>query len=135
VYKSLCFKILLLSLPVLLCSKEIDIVPLANKIIQYKSKVYSYDVRLIQANKKYKCKKYLNVLDLKKNKYYALHYIPKDRVICAGDVFIPQSHTIRFKFGNLEIEKEGTIVKETDEYIKIKSFDGKIEKIYKNGRN
>lgn len=133
--KSVFFTIVLSFLPILLCSKEIDVVPLANKTIQYKSKVYSYDVRLIQANKKYKCKKYLNLLDLKKNKYYAVHYIAKDRVLCANDVFIPQTTTIRFKFGNLEIEKEGTIVKETDEYIKIKNFDGTIEKIYKDGRN
>jgi hypothetical protein len=125
----------LLCFPFVLLSNEINIVPIANKNIDYKSKIYTYDVRLIQANQKFKCKKYINVIDLKKNKYYASHYIAKDRTICASDVFIPESNTIRFKFGNLEIEREGEIVKETDEYIRIKNLDGTIDKIYKDGRN
>ncbi len=129
------FKLLLLSLPVGLFAQNVNVVPIANKNINYKSKIYSYDVRLVQENKKYKCKKYVNVLTLKQNKYFAKHYIAKNRAICEEDVFIPQSNTIRFKFGNLEIEREGTIIKETDQYIKIKNFDGTIDKIYKDGRN
>ena len=134
-FRNILYKLLLFCIPFALFGNEINIVPIANKNINYKSKIYSHDVRLIQENQKFKCKKYLNVIDLKKNKYYALHYIAKDRAICAEDVFIPKSNTIRFKFGNLEIEKEGTIVKETEEYIKIKSLDGTIDKIYKDGRN
>ena len=128
-------KFLILFFPFILVANEINIVPIANKNINYKSKIYSYDVRLVQENQKYKCKNYIDVITLKKNKYFAQHYIAKDRAICAEDVFIPKSNTIRFKFGNLEIEREGTIIKETEEYIKIKNFDGTIDKIYKDGRN
>jgi len=135
VLKNIYFILLLCCLPLVLFADNINVVPIANKNISYKSKIYSHNTRLIQANKQYKCKKYLDVITLKKNKYYAQHYIAKDRAICEEDVFIPKSNTIKFKFGNLEIEKSGTIVKETDEYIKIKNFDGTIDKIYKDGRN
>lgn len=134
-FKNIYFKLLLCFLPLVINANEINIVPIANKNINYKSKIYSYDVRLIQENQKFKCKNYIDVITLKKNKYFAQHYIAKDRAICAEDVFIPRSNTIRFKFGNLEIEREGTVIKETDEYIKIKNFDGTIDKIYKDGRN
>lgn len=133
--KNICFNLLLFFLPLTVIAGEINIVPIANKSIQYKSKIYSYDVRLVQENKKFKCKNYIDVITLKKNRYFAQHYIAKDRAICAEDVFIPKSNTIRFKFGNLEIERSGTIIKETDKYIKIKNFDGTIDKIYKDGRN
>jgi hypothetical protein len=135
VFKNIYFKLLLCFLPLVINANEINIVPIANKNINYKSKIYNYDVRLIQENQKFKCKNYIDVITLKKNKYFAQHYIAKDRAICAEDVFIPRSNTIRFKFGNLEIEREGTVIKETDEYIKIKNFDGTIDKIYKDGRN
>ena len=134
-FRNFYLKFLLSFFPIVLFSNEITVVPIANKNINYKSKIYSYDVRLVQENQKYKCKKYVDVITLKKNKYFAQHYIAKDRTICAEDVFIPKSNTIRFKFGNLEIEREGTVIKETDEYIKIKNFDGTIDKIYKDGRN
>jgi len=121
--------------PVGLFANTINVLPLANKSIHYKSKIYSYDVRLVQANKKYKCRKYIDIIKLKENKYFALHYIAKNRAICAKDVYIPQFNTIKFKFGNLEIEREGTILKETDKYIRVKNIDGTIQKIYKDGKN
>jgi len=135
VFHNIYLKLVLFFLPIGLFANTINVVPLSNKNIHYKSKIYSYNVRLIQENKHYKCKKYIDLLTLKENKYFALHYIVKDRPICAEDVFIPQSNTIRFKFGNLEIEKDGTIIKETDQYIRVKNLDGTIDKIYKDGRN
>ena len=134
-FQNIYIKLLLCTFSLSVFAGEINIVPIANKNINYKSKIYTYDIRLIQENQKYKCKNYIDIITLKKNKYFAQHYIAKDRAICAEDVFIPKSNTIRFKFGNLEIEREGTILKETDEYIKIKNFDGTIDKIYKDGRN
>jgi len=118
-----------------LFSSDVDIVPISNKVIKYKSKIYYSDVRLVPVNKKYKCKEYLDVNLLRQNKYHAKNYIHKDKVICKRNTYVPDFNKIRFKFGNLEIEREGTIIKETNKYIKIKNSDGKIEKIYKNGRN
>ena len=126
-----------LFLILLLCAnifaKFIEVLPLSNKRINYKQKIYAYDTRLIQANNKYHCKEYLDITTLKENRYRAKHFIAKNKPICKKDVYIAVSHKIRFRFGNLEIEREGDIIRETDQYIKIKTPDGKIEKIYKNG--
>ncbi|WP_412727607.1 hypothetical protein [Arcobacter sp. 15-2] len=118
-----------------IAAQNIQVVPIAKKDIQYKSKIYTNDVLLVQVNKKYNCNKYLNLIDLKKNKYYATHYIAKNRVICFKDVTIPEVKKVKFRFGNLEIEKEAELIKETKSYIKIKNLDGTIEKIYTDGRN
>lgn len=112
-----------------------DILPVAKKGINYKSKIYPSSVLLVEANGKYKCKKYLDLVLLKEHKYYAKHYISKNKPICAKDVYTPSTNIIRFRFGNLEIEKMGEIITETDRYIKIKNLDGTIEKIYKDGQN
>lgn len=124
--------IVLLSLNVLL--NAIQVVPVTNKIINYKSKIYSSYVRLLEINDKYSCKEYIDIKLLKQNKYYAKHYLGKNKPLCKNSVFLPISNRIKFKFGNLEIEKDGEIIRETDKYIKIKTTDGKMEKIYKDGR-
>jgi hypothetical protein len=118
-----------------LLSAEVKVVPIATKPIDYKNKIYSYNLKLVQANEKYKCKEYLDVVTLKKNKYYAKHYISEGSEICLKDVYIPKINKVKFRFGNLEIEKEAELIKETKSYIKIKNLDGTIEKIYKDGRN
>ena len=113
---------------------NIQVVPLANKTIDYKNKIYSKDVRMVQVNNEYKCKEYLDLITLKKNKYFAKHYIAKDRVLCANNVYVPEINKVNFKFGSLEIEKEAELIQETNSYIKIKNVDGTIEKIYTDGR-
>lgn len=134
-FHNIYLKLLLFLFPIGLLANTINAVPLANKSIKYHSKIYSNNVRSVPVNEKYKCRKYIDTIPLKENKYFALHYIPKNRAICAKDVYIPKSNIIKFKFGNLEIEREGTILKETNKYIRVKNTDGTIEKIYKNGRN
>jgi hypothetical protein len=124
--------IFILSFNVLLGA--VQVVPVTNKIINYKAKIYRSSVRLVQINDKYSCKEYIDIQLLKRNKYYAKHYLGKNKPLCKKSVFLATSKRIKFKFGNLEIEKDGEIIRETDQYIKIKSIDGKIEKIYKDGR-
>ena len=115
-------------------SDEIKLIPLVNKVVNYKSKIYSYNTRLVKIDKKYKCKKYIDIAILKKNKYFAKHYIGINKALCLEDVYIPKINKVKFKFGNLEIEKEAELIKETKNYIKIKNVDGTIEKIYIDGR-
>jgi hypothetical protein len=128
-------KLVILFLSLNIFAQTIQVVPLSNKIINYKAKIYGSDVRLIQKTDKYFCKEYIDIKILKQNKYFAKHYIGINKPLCKKDLFVPISKKIKFQFGNLEIEKDGEIIKETDKYIKIKSLSGKIEKIYKNGRN
>jgi len=126
--------LIILSMVYSVLHAEVQVLPLVNKQINYKSKIYSQNTRLIQANDKYKCKKYLDIQTLKQNKYYAKHFISKNKPLCAKDVYIPQINKVKFRFGNLEIEKDGELIRETKSYIKIKNVDGTIEKIYTDGR-
>jgi hypothetical protein len=113
---------------------KVQIVPFTNKSVNFKNKIYGQNVRLIQASSKIKCKKYLDIKTLKKNKYFATHYIAKNKPLCAKDVYLREMNKVNFRFGNLEIEKEAELIRETKSYIKIKNLDGTIEKIYTDGR-
>ena len=112
-----------------------QVVPISDKRLSYKSKIYSNNLKLVPVNAKFRCSKYLDMLTLKQNKYYAQRYIRKNTPICLKDVYIPTIKKVKFRFGNLEIEKEAELIKETKSYIKIKNLDGTIEKIYTDGRN
>ena len=123
---------------ILLLSSFIDakvLVPIAKKSIKYKEKIFSYDVAFVPESKKYMCKKYIDMNLLKQNRYYAKSFLRKGKPICLRNVTVARENIVKFKFGNLEIEREGTILNETDKYIKIKNLDGTINKIYKDGRN
>lgn len=111
------------------------LVPIAKKNIKYKEKIFSYDITFVAESKQYSCKKYIDMNLLKQNKYYAKSFLRKGKPICKRNVTVPGGNTVKFKFGNLEIEKEGTVLNETDQYIRIKNLDGTINKIYKDGRN
>ncbi|MEA3354202.1 MAG: hypothetical protein U9Q33_10335 [Campylobacterota bacterium] len=115
-------------------AKNSEYIPVSTKSIGWKSSIDSNDFKVHKISNKYKCKKYLDISDLKKGKYRAKHYIIKNRAICAEDVYIEIPKKVKFNFGLLEIEKSAEVVKETDNYIKIKNPNGKIEKIYKDGK-
>ncbi len=114
---------------------EVQLLPVSTKVINWKEKITASNVKLVQSSGKIKCKKYLDIDILKKNKFRAKHYIQKNKPICAKNVYEQSSKRIKFNFGLLEIEKEGELIKETSQYIKIKNLDGTIIKIYKNGIN
>lgn len=113
----------------------VQLVPMAKKDIKYKQKISSSDIYYVEASKKFSCEKYLIPSLLTQNLYYAKRYIIKNRPICDKDAVYKKANIVKFRFGGLIIEKEGELVRETDEYIKIKNSDGKITKIYKDGRN
>ncbi|RXK11888.1 hypothetical protein CP965_11955 [Halarcobacter mediterraneus] len=121
-------------------------------LILFISKLYSYDVvitnkdinyneviniNMISQTKVNEIKKYCKPLsyeDFKNNKYQASHYMRKGFVICEDDVKNYKKKSVLFDFGIIQIEKEGEVIYENDEYIRIKRKDGEIEKIYKDGR-
>jgi len=72
--------------------------------------------------------------DFKTKKLQATHYMKKGFVICKDDVKEFNNKSVLFNFGSIEIEKNGKIIFENDEYIRIKKSNGDIEKIYKDGR-
>lgn len=76
----------------------------------------------------------LTLQELENAVFTASHYIFKDSILCSNDVIKYEKKSVIFDFGSLEIEHEGKIIYENDQYIRIKKQDGSIEKIYKNGR-
>ena len=76
----------------------------------------------------------MQISDFKEKKYIAKRYLKKGTTLCAKDVEEYTKNSILFNFGAIQIEKPGKIIFENDKYIKIKRIDGKVEKIYKDGR-
>jgi hypothetical protein len=76
----------------------------------------------------------LTLKQVQNNEYRTTHYINKNSILCKKDVKIYKNESVIFKFGGLEIERKGKIIYENDQFIRIKKENGKIEKIYKDGR-
>lgn len=105
----------------------------AKENIKYKEKINSSKLKLSKATK---VKKTCEVFTLKmynSNTYNAKHFIKKGSVLCLKDLAVYKKESIIFKFGSVQIEKEGKILFQNKKYITIKKNNGKIEKIYKDG--
>ncbi len=76
----------------------------------------------------------LKLEELKNNKYLSSKFIKKSQIICKDDVKKIVKKSVIFNFGSIQIETDGKIIFENDEYIRIKKDNGKIEKIYKDGK-
>lgn len=76
----------------------------------------------------------LKLSQIQNGEYITTHYINKNTIICEKDVKQYKDNFVIFNFGGFEIEKEGKIIYENDEFIRIKKQDGSFEKIYKDGR-
>lgn len=101
--------------------------------IKYKQILDYNTLVVIDSDKRIRC----NMFDkekLLKGKYQAKRYILKGRAICNKDVQIAKEYKIRYDFGNIIIERDGKIIGENKKFIKIKTPNGDIEKIYKNGQ-
>lgn len=125
-------KILLLSCFILFELNAIEVIIAKNKI-PYNAIISSKDLALKNVLKLKRGCKIFTLEDLEKNQYITKHYINKGNVICLNDIKTYKKETVLFKFGNIEIEKNGKKVFENDKYITIKKRDGKLEKIYKDG--
>jgi len=108
-------------------------VAIAIKNINYNERVTSNKVILLPYDKKIRCES-IDISILDKKYFTAKHYIMKGKPICQKDIKLSKKPIIRIDFGNIIIEREGKIISETKNYIKIKTPSGKIEKIYKNGQ-
>jgi hypothetical protein len=78
-----------------------------------------------------RCEKFNSAILSKKN-YTASHIINKGTFVCKDDMDQTQKNKIIFNINGLfEIEREGQLIRETEEYIKFRNSDGKVETIYK----
>ncbi|WP_164967602.1 hypothetical protein [Arcobacter sp. CECT 8985] len=108
---------------------------ITKKAINYKAKLNVKDlmIRNVDSFKKGYCTP-LKLSDLSGTVYETTHYIKKGSVLCTKDIKEFKKKAVVFKFGALEIETDGEIIYQNDKYIRIKKRDGKVEKIYKDGR-
>ena len=106
----------------------------ANKDIKFKEKIIKENLMLKQVNTLSKNCTPLTLQELENAVFTASHYIFKDSILCSNDVVKYEKESVIFDFGSLQIEHEGKIIYENDQYIRIKKQDGTIEKIYKNGK-
>ncbi len=109
----------------------------ASKNIEYKSKIKKSDLFLDYADNIKKFCQPITKEDILNNKYRAKIHIRKGHIICKKDLLklnAKSANRILFNFGSIEIERDGKIIRETKDYIRIKNENGKIEKIYKDGR-
>lgn len=109
-------------------------VVVSSKKIAYKEKISAKNVTLMEVSKVKKGCIPATVKELKLSEYIAKHYINRGRIICTKDIESYNKNSVLFKFGAIEIEKHGKIIYENDSYIRIKKDNGKVEKIYKDGR-
>ncbi len=105
----------------------------ASKNIKYKEKITSKDVYLKYVDNVKRFCIPISKDDIISAEYKAKINIKKGRTLCKKDLYISKENRLLFNFGSIEIEKDGKIIKETKEYIRIRNENGKIEKIYKNG--
>jgi len=120
----LIFSIKLLAVEVLVTKSDINYKEEVNITKLYKTNVNSV--------KKF-CKP-VKESDFKNTNYRASRFLKKGIVLCTKDIDKDKNNSVLFDFGTIQIEKPGRIIFENDEYIRIKREDGKIEKIYKDGR-
>lgn len=76
----------------------------------------------------------LKISDFESNNLIAKRYLKEGTILCTKDIEENSKNKVLFNFGSIEVERPGEIIYENDEFIKIKKLDGKIEKIYKDGR-
>lgn len=109
-------------------------VVVTNTIINYKEKV---DIKKLSSANVLSVKKFcipITIQDLETKKFMAKRYLRKGTILCTNDIEEFSKNSVLFNFGTIQIEKEGKVIFENNEYIRIKKPDGKIEKIYKDGR-
>lgn len=111
----------------------IDVLVVKNQI-KYKEKIIIKNLSFKKTDKVYRHCVPVKLSDLHNNEYIATHYMSKGTILCTKDIKKYVKSSVLFNFGNLEIEKEGKVISDTNKYIKIKKPDGKVEKIYKDGR-
>lgn len=107
---------------------------ISKESIGFKQKIVPSNLKLLKVKRLSKNCVPLTLNQVQNNEYRTTHYINKDSIICNNDVEIYKKESVVFNFGGLEIEKKGKIIYENDSFIRIKKENGKIEKIYKDGR-
>jgi len=126
------FKLLLIIGLLFTSASAVDVL-VSKSVIKYNERIKLNNLRFKKVNSVRKSCIPVTLNGLGQDYYISTHYINPGSIICEKDVKIYVKNTVLFKFGNIEIEKEGKVIGETKQYIRIQKPNGRIEKIYKNG--
>lgn len=126
---------IILFLIVGICLYAIQLGHFATKNINYKEKLIDemFITKEVDTKIKKECEDF-NTTTVVLKGYIAKRFIAKDTLVCTKDIELNDKKSVVFDFGNFEIEQQGKVIFENDEFIRIKKNDGSIEKIYKDGR-
>jgi len=126
---------IILFLMVGIYSYAIQLGHFATKNINYKEKLTDeiFMTKEVDTKLKKECEDF-NITTVVSKGYIAKRFIVKDTLVCAKDIEPNDKKSVVFDFGSFEIEQQGKVIFENDEFIRIKKNDGSIEKIYKDGR-
>lgn len=84
---------------------------------------------------KFSCKPYFSIKKILDLNYISKAHKRRGEVVCSKDFRkAKKKDRILFNFGSIEIEKDGKIIKETKDRVRIQNSNGKFETIYKDGR-
>ena len=79
-----------------------------------------------------KCEPFsLDIFDEKDYVIVAKHYIGRNKIICKKDIKKVKIEYVTISFGAISIKRQGKIISNNKEYIKIKTLQGDTFKIYK----
>jgi hypothetical protein len=124
---------ILFSIFIILINLNSTEILVSKKNINYKQLLDINNLELVNISNDIRCTTFDKDL-LKSNKYQAKRFIYKGKSICYKDVQKIIINKVKADFGNIEIQRNGKVISENKDYVKIKSYDGKIIKIYKNGQ-
>lgn len=101
--------------------------------IKYKTIIKAKDLKLKEITKIPAYCKPIDIDELSQKKYIAKHRINKGKLVCKRNIMEVKKDSVVFKFGEyLEIERDIKVIQNTRDFIKIKTEDGRMEKIYKD---
>jgi len=118
---------------IIIINLNASLILVSSKDIQYKELINSDNLKYLSSNINLRCNLFDRTL-LNKDKYQAKHFIFKNKPICTKDLQKVVINKIQYDFGNIIIQRDGKVIGENKNYIKIKNYDGTIVKIYKNGQ-
>jgi hypothetical protein len=113
-----------------------DIFYKAKQSLNYKEKITSNNLEIYEGVAPTYCASFdLSIFDEKGYAIVASHYIVKNKLVCKKDIRRIKIEYISFNFGRISISRQGRIISENKQYIKIKTISGETFKIYKNKLN
>ncbi len=125
--------LLLFFISILSIEASIVVIKIKNNI-RYKDKIEKKDFYLTKVNNIKRSCIPATKEDILSNNFRAKVYLKKDNILCKKDIYKVDKNRLIFKFGMIEIERDGKVLNQTSDYIRIKNSNGKIEKFYKDGR-